>query len=76
MSKIEELKNTYMKDVEVAASKSKFGFFSIPPSVSAGNTAFPQKTSIIFSLSKTYSHQKLKWKSTNITKEHIFRCIS
>lgn len=37
MSKKEELKATYMKDVELASSKSKFGFFTIPPPVSAGD---------------------------------------
>jgi hypothetical protein len=47
MSKIEELKTTYMKDVELASSKPKFGFFNMPPSVSAGDSTFPQKTSII-----------------------------
>jgi hypothetical protein len=36
MSKIEELKQTYLKDVDLAASKSKFGFFSIPPPVFSG----------------------------------------
>lgn len=43
MTKIEELAQTYMKDVELASSKQKFGFFSIPPSAFAGNTTFEQK---------------------------------
>jgi hypothetical protein len=35
MSKKEELKQTYLKDVDLAASKSKFGFFNIPAPVFA-----------------------------------------
>lgn len=55
MSKIEDLKQTYMKDVDIAASKQKFGYFSMPPSAFAGSTTFEQKKSIIpliFSLKK------------------------
>eukprot|EP00919_Chromeraceae_sp_WS-2016_P071602 GHVR01169539.1.p1 GENE.GHVR01169539.1~~GHVR01169539.1.p1 ORF type:complete len:102 (-),score=6.69 GHVR01169539.1:45-350(-) len=43
MSKAEELKQTYMKDIETMASKSRFGYFSIPPSHAAGDTCFEQK---------------------------------
>jgi hypothetical protein len=39
-NKKEELKATYLKDVEMSASKSKFGFFNVPPPVSAGDTVF------------------------------------
>lgn len=48
MSKKEELKQTYMKDVELASSKQKFGYFSMPPSAFAGSTTFEQKKSNIF----------------------------
>jgi hypothetical protein len=51
MTKIEELAQTYMKDVELASSKQKFGFFSIPPSAFAGNTSFEQKNSTSFFIS-------------------------
>ena len=56
MTKIEELAQTYMEDVELASSKQKFGFFSIPPSAFAGNTTFEQKkgtTLFIFQSKKT-----------------------
>lgn len=47
MPHIQELKNEYLKDVELSASKSKFGFFNIPPPLSAGDQVFPQKTGSI-----------------------------
>lgn len=36
MSKIEDLKQEYLKDTDLMASKSRFGFFSILPNASAG----------------------------------------
>jgi hypothetical protein len=36
MSKIEDLKQEYLKDTDLMASKSRFGFFSILPSAAAG----------------------------------------
>lgn len=45
MSKIEELKQTYLKDADLMASKSRFGFFSIPPNASAGLGNHDQKKS-------------------------------
>ena len=36
MSKIEELKQTYLKDADMLGSKSRFGYFSIPPCAAAG----------------------------------------
>ena len=62
MAKIEEIKQTYLKDVETAGGKSKFGFFSIPPSATAGFNAFEQKKGIPPSLC---SHQGLKRKGQN-----------
>ena len=54
MTKIEELAQTYMKDVELASAKQKFGFFSIPPTAFAVNTSFEQKnsTSLFISVQK------------------------
>ena len=43
MSKIEELTQSYMKDIELASSKQKFGFFNIPPSAFSGSATFQQK---------------------------------
>lgn len=48
MSKKEELMKTYMSDIELSSSKQKFGFFSIPASVFAGNMEFEQKKGKIF----------------------------
>lgn len=39
MSNIEELRATYLKDADLMASKSRFGYFSIPPTASAGVNA-------------------------------------
>lgn len=39
MSKIEELQKTYLKDADQMASKSRFGYFSIPPNANAGMSA-------------------------------------
>lgn len=35
MSKIEKLKEKYAEDADMMASKSRFGFFSMPPSHTA-----------------------------------------
>ena len=43
MAKIEEIRQTYLKDAETSGSKSKFGFFSVPPCATAGHNAFEQK---------------------------------
>lgn len=47
MSKIEDLKQTYIKDADMMASKPRFGYFSIPPTATAGDNAFEVKKSII-----------------------------
>ena len=44
MSKIEEIRNDYLKDADSHGSKNKFGFFSMPPCATAGHNAFEQKT--------------------------------
>lgn len=36
MSRIEELKQTYLKDADLMASKSRFGYFSILPNPHSG----------------------------------------
>lgn len=40
MSKIEEIRENYLKDADMLGSKSRFGFFSIPPCATAGATSF------------------------------------
>lgn len=52
MSKIEELKQTYLKDADLMASKSRFGYFSIPPNAAAGLGCSNQKKGT-FSLIKS-----------------------
>ena len=46
MTNLEELKRTYIQDADAMASKSRFGFFSIPPSVKTGLTEYEQKKGI------------------------------
>ena len=48
MSKIEELKQTYLKDADLMASKPRFGYFSIPPNATAGLGCADQKKSTCF----------------------------
>lgn len=43
MSKIEEIKDKYLNDADLVGSKSRFGFFSIPPSATAGHNSFEDK---------------------------------
>ena len=40
MSKIEKLKEKYVADADVMASKSRFGYFTVLPSHTAGHTDF------------------------------------
>lgn len=40
MSKIDQLKQTYIKDADFMGSKSRFGYFSLPPNHSAAMNAF------------------------------------
>ncbi len=65
MTKIEELSQTYMKDVELASSKQKFGFFSIPPSAFAGNTTFEQKTGTPLVISQPKKTKMVKSRHKN-----------
>ena len=41
MSKTEELKQKYVKDADAMATKSRFGFFTLPPSHTAAHTDNP-----------------------------------
>lgn len=43
MPKTEDIKAKYLQDADAMGSKSRFGFFSIPPCATAGVTAFEQK---------------------------------
>ena len=43
MPKTEDIKAKYLQDADAMGSKSRFGFFSIPPCAAAGVTAFQQK---------------------------------
>lgn len=47
MSKKEELKATYLKDLESMAAKSRFGYFSILPNPQAGCSS-PERSSRTF----------------------------
>ena len=47
MSKKEELKATYLKDLESMAAKSRFGYFSILPNPQAGYS-LPERSSCTF----------------------------
>lgn len=44
MPKIEEIRENYLKDADTLGSKSRFGYFSIPPCATAGATSFQTKT--------------------------------
>ena len=48
MSKIEELKQTYLKDADLMASKSRFGYFSIPLNANAGLASTSDKKCTIY----------------------------
>ena len=48
MPKIEELQTKYLQDADSIASKSRLGFFSLPPSATAGHTEFQQKKGTFF----------------------------
>jgi len=48
MSKAEELKAKYVADADMMASKSRFGFFTLPPSHTAAHTDFANNTSTLF----------------------------
>jgi hypothetical protein len=43
MSEIEALRKKYIDDSDKMSKKSRYGFFSLPPSATAGHTAFFQK---------------------------------
>jgi hypothetical protein len=45
MTSLEKSKEQYLIDVDSMAKKSRYGFFSILPSYTAGITAFGQKSS-------------------------------
>lgn len=48
MSKAEELKAKYVADADMMAIKSRFGFFTLPPSHTAAHTDFANNTSTLF----------------------------
>jgi hypothetical protein len=50
MSKAQELKAKYVADADMMASKSRFGFFTLPPSHTAGVTDFANNTSTLFAI--------------------------
>lgn len=51
MQKIEEIKQSYLKDADLMSSKSRFGYFSVLPCATAGANMFEKKKSkaIIYS---------------------------
>lgn len=48
MSKVQELKAEYVADADMMASKSRFGFFTLPPSHTAAHTDFAHTARTIF----------------------------
>lgn len=48
MSKAKELQAKYAADADMMASKSRFGFFTLPPSHTAAHTDFANNTSTLF----------------------------
>lgn len=48
MNKVQELKAKYVADADMMASKSRFGFFTLPPSHTAAHTDFPSTSRTLF----------------------------
>ena len=48
MSKVQELKAKYVADADLMASKSRFGFFTLPPSHTAAHTDFVHTARTVF----------------------------
>lgn len=53
MIKVQEIKEKYVADADMMASKSRFGYFTLPPSHTAAHTDFAQTARNKFSIQHT-----------------------